>query len=35
MYKKKIKKKIIPVGEINLTEKRQCHITEFTSPLKK
>ena len=35
MYKTKIKKKIIPVGEVNLVEKRQSHITEFTSPLKK
>ena len=35
MYKKNIKKKLIPIGKINLTEKRQSRITEFTSPFKK
>ena len=34
MYKKNVKKTLIPVGEINLTEKRQSSITEFTSPIK-
>lgn len=34
MYKKNVKKKLIPVGEIDLTEKRQSVITEFISPLK-
>lgn len=35
MYKKNVKKKIIQIREVNLIEKRQCRITEFTSPLKK
>lgn len=35
MYKKNVKKKLISIGEIDLTEKRQSSITEFASPLKK
>ncbi len=34
MYKKNVKKKLISIGEIDLTEKRQSRITEFISPLK-
>jgi len=34
MYKKNVKKKLISVGEIDLTEKRQSRITEFVIPFK-